>query len=103
MIVSKALGFLGKARELFGRAKQIQEGIALFIELGERADDDLDGDGKAEYQNVIEESNALAAEIVVDAKQHFSEICMTARDHYGTALRIIARGQKLIAHVRNGK
>lgn len=81
--------------QLFGilaKAKQVKDVISQFILLADRADDDLDNDGKAEIQNLKEELDALAKDIFADAKEHFR-----------TAIGIFNRAERLVEHVKTGK
>lgn len=80
----KLFGFAGTLKDI------ITAGKAL-MSMADRADDDLDNDGKAEYVNILEELEDLEKECLV-----------CCREMYSKFMRIVERGKKLAAHVAGG-
>lgn len=61
---------------------QVQKTIAFFAEKADRLDDDLDGNGKSELEDIKLELDALVLDVISEVK------------------RIYARIEKLVEHVK---
>jgi hypothetical protein len=76
----------------FGRAREVKNTLVKFAELADRADDDLDGDGKSELQNIKDELQDWALTAF-----HFGQA------HLLQLERVAARAKRLVEHVQTGK
>lgn len=84
---------------LIGKAKAAKSTIESFVERGkalatfiDRFDDDTDGDGKAQYQDILEKLKAWEDEVVAGAKRKFADLKVIW-------VEIVA----WISHLRTGK
>lgn len=92
-MLKKILGFVSHARAF-------KNNVLTVMEALDRLDDDLDGDGKSELENIKTDLTHLALESLAWLRLEFEEISGWAKLQLGELQKIADRAKRLVEHVK---
>ncbi len=92
-----------KLLAFFGKARAFKNQLTTVVESLDRLDDDLDGDGKSELENLKNDIAHLAAESSHWLKLEFDRVVSFGKLQLVEFEKIADRAKRLSAHVKTGE